>query len=157
MKKATKAPAKKTAKAKPLAKKANVAAKKEATHHAPVKKPKVSHSRASTREVSKKQHKSSEKLPIVSALEQVRDLTDIIFYPLITEKSVGMIEKENKLGFVVSDKANKQSIKKAVQDVYAVRVSSVNVIRDRKGRKKAFVTLSKESKASDVAVKLGVI
>jgi ribosomal protein L23 len=96
-------------------------------------------------------------LPEASASQQISDLTNILFYPLLTEKAVSMIERENKLAFVVSDRANKISVKKAVQDVYGVKVRDVNLIRDRKGRKKAFVRLDASSKASDVAIKLGVI
>ncbi|MBS3062078.1 MAG: 50S ribosomal protein L23 [Candidatus Diapherotrites archaeon] len=138
-------------------KKAAKVAKKPVAEKKPVvqKKSTGKHTQVQERIASKEK-----KTPLVaqaSASEQIRDLTEIIFYPLITEKAVGMIEKENKLAFVVSDSASKDKIKKAVQDVYAVKVSDVNLIRDRKGRKKAFVRLDKAFKASDVAIKLGVI
>lgn len=129
--------------------------KKTAGHpavHSPVKKKSAKHALV--------QEKLAAKKPVVtqaSASEQVRELTDVIFFPLITEKAVAMIEKENKLGFVVSDSASKAQVQKAVQDVYAVKVVSVNVIRDRKGRKKAFVKLDKAFKASDLAIKLGIL
>ena len=81
----------------------------------------------------------------------------IVFFPLVTEKSVNMIEAENKLTFIVADSANKQDVKRVIQKAYEVKVEKVNIIRDRKGRKKAIVKLGKENKAQDLATKLGVL
>ena len=81
----------------------------------------------------------------------------IIEYPLITEKSVGLIEKENKLVFVVEKSATKHDIKKAVEELYGVKVAAVNTMNSMKGRKKAYVKLRPEFKASDIATKLKVL
>src|SRR3989344_516238 len=43
----------------------------------------------------------------VSAEQGLKDF-EIVLYPLITEKAVGMIETQNKLSFIVSKKATKQ-------------------------------------------------
>jgi large subunit ribosomal protein L23 len=80
-----------------------------------------------------------------------------IEYPLITEKSVGLIEKENKLVFVVDKSATKHDIKKAVEELYGVKVATVNTMISMKGRKKAYVKLKPEYKASDIATKLKVL
>ena len=80
-----------------------------------------------------------------------------IEYPLITEKSVGLIEKENKLVFVVDKSATKHDIKKAVEELYGVKVATVNTMISMKGRKKAYVKLKPEFKASDIATKLKVL
>ncbi|VVC00454.1 50S ribosomal protein L23 [uncultured archaeon] len=87
---------------------------------------------------------------------QAADL-GILKYLLVTEKAVNMIEAENKLVFVVSQEATKPLIKKAVEDLYKVKVRGVNIIRDMKARKRAIVLIDKKSKASDIATKLGVI
>jgi large subunit ribosomal protein L23 len=76
---------------------------------------------------------------------------------LITEKSVGLIEKENKLVFVVDKSATKHDIKKAVEELYGVKVAAVNTMISMKGRKKAYVKLKPEFKASDIATKLKVL
>ena len=80
----------------------------------------------------------------------------VILYPLITEKAVNMIEAENKLVFIVNLKANKSSIKKTVEELYSVKVEKVNFLITFKGQKKAFVKLTPEYKASDLAIKLGI-
>ena len=82
---------------------------------------------------------------------------EMILFPLITEKAVNMIESENKLCFIVSKKATKADVKKAVEKAYAIKIDSVNVLLDRKGRKKAIVKVNKEFKADEIATKLGVI
>ena len=78
----------------------------------------------------------------------------MIFYPLVTEKSVNMIEAENKITFIINDKANREKVKILVEKMYSVKVVKVNIVRDRKGRKKAIVRLAKENKASELATKL---
>jgi large subunit ribosomal protein L23 len=83
---------------------------------------------------------------------------DIVIRPIITERSMRDME-ENKYTFVVSKKANKIEIKKAVEELFGVKVDSVNVVNymgkmRRMGRnigrkaswKKAFVKLAEGSK-----------
>ena len=53
---------------------------------------------------------------------------DILIKPIVTEKMTGLAEKLNRYGFVVAKKANKLQIKKAVEDLYKVKVSSVNTM-----------------------------
>jgi large subunit ribosomal protein L23 len=81
----------------------------------------------------------------------------ILKYPYLTEKSVALIEKENKLVFIVDRKANKKQIKEAFEKLFEVKVERVNTLITRDGRKKAFIKLKPEFKALDVATKLGVV
>jgi large subunit ribosomal protein L23 len=82
---------------------------------------------------------------------------DVIAYPLMTESASLMVEKDNKLIFVVNLKAGKDDVKKAVETLYEVEVDKVNVLITPQGEKKAFVRLKPEYKASDVAIKLGIL
>jgi len=68
-----------------------------------------------------------------------------------------MVEKENKLVFVVSLKAGKYDIRRAVEELYEVRVKDINTLITPQGEKKAFVQLTPEFKAADVAIKLGIL
>lgn len=81
----------------------------------------------------------------------------VILHALMTEKAVGLIESENKLTLIVDRKATKSDIKKAVEELYDVSVEKVNVAITSKGVKKAYVKLSPEHKASDVAIKIGIL
>jgi len=85
------------------------------------------------------------------------DPNDVIFYPLMTESASLMVEKDNKLIFVVNLKAGKGDVKRAVEQLYEVKVDRVTVLVTPQGKKKAFVKLKPEYKASDVAIKLGIL
>jgi large subunit ribosomal protein L23 len=85
------------------------------------------------------------------------DPYDVILYPIMTEVSSRILESENKLVFAVSLKASREDIKRAVENLYEVRVEKVTVAVTSKGIKKAFVKLFPEYKAVDVAIKLGIL
>jgi large subunit ribosomal protein L23 len=75
----------------------------------------------------------------------------------MTESASLMVEKENKLVFAVNLKANKHDIKRAVEQLYEVKVLTVNTEVTARGTKKAFVKLHPDNRASDVAIKLGIL
>lgn len=85
------------------------------------------------------------------------DPNEIILYPSMTESASLMVEKENKLVFITNLKATKAEVKKAVEELYEVKVEKVNLLITHKGKKKAFVKLRPEYKAADVAIKLGIL
>jgi large subunit ribosomal protein L23 len=53
---------------------------------------------------------------------------DILLKPIVTEKLTAQGEKLNRYGFVVSRRANKIQIKKAVEEMYGVTVESINTL-----------------------------
>jgi len=79
-----------------------------------------------------------------------------ILYPVTTEKAIGMIERENKITFVVEPNSTKTEIKKEVEKRFDVKVAKVTVLNSLTGKKKMFVKLKKEFKADDVAAKLKI-
>ena len=81
----------------------------------------------------------------------------VVIYPMMSEDTVKLIESENKITFIVNDKATKHDVKRAVEELYEVRVLRVSTLTTPEGKKKAYVKLSPESKASDLAVKLGIL
>lgn len=85
------------------------------------------------------------------------DPLTIIIRPVTSEKALSLIEKENTITLIVDRRANKKLIKEAVERVYNVKVESVRTLITRAGEKKAYVRLSKEYKATDIATKLGVL
>lgn len=92
----------------------------------------------------------------------MRDARDIIIKPIVTEKSTIQME-ESKYTFRVDIKANKIEIKRALEEIFGVKVKSVNTMR-MKGKpkrmgvykgytsdwKKAIVTLQPDSKAIEI-------
>jgi large subunit ribosomal protein L23 len=84
----------------------------------------------------------------------------IIMRPLITEKTTFMQERENTVCFEVDRRANKIMVRKAVEELFDVRVTGVHIV-NRKGKpvmrygrtvnhrpasRKAYVTLAEGSK-----------
>lgn len=80
----------------------------------------------------------------------------IIVKPQVTEKTMNLIDQNNELTFVVSRKANKVTIKQAFEQLYDVKVINVNTHISPKGVKVAYIKLSEEDDAEDIAVKIGV-
>ena len=87
------------------------------------------------------------------------DPHEILIAPLLTEKSTRLREAHNQVAFMVSPRANKSEIKKAVEEALKVKVQSVNIINvpgkiKRLGRfegrraswKKGIVTLKPDQK-----------
>ncbi len=92
----------------------------------------------------------------------IPDPRDILLAPVISEKSYGLLD-ESKYTFLVRPDANKTQIKIAVEQVFDVKVLSVNTLNrqgkrkrtrtgfgKRKDTKRAIVTLSPESRTIDV-------
>ena len=53
---------------------------------------------------------------------------DVIIKPVITEKMTKISENLNRFGFIVDKRANKLQIKKAVEELYDVKVESVKTM-----------------------------
>lgn len=84
-------------------------------------------------------------------------MISIIKYPLSTEKSIRMMESENKLVFVVDKKSTKLQIKENIEKIFKVKIKKVNTQISNKGIKKAYVQFSDDTPAIDVATQLGLM
>ncbi|MBP5413522.1 MAG: 50S ribosomal protein L23 [Bacteroidales bacterium] len=56
---------------------------------------------------------------------------NVIIKPVVTEKMMAISEKFNRYGFIVDRRADKLQIKKAVEDMYGVKVESVSTLIQR--------------------------
>ena len=88
---------------------------------------------------------------------------DVIIEPVITERTMSLMQEQNKVTVRVSGKANRADVKKAFEKVFGVKVTQVNIVNvpaketTRGGRykgrisgfKKAVVTV-KEGQAIDL-------
>ena len=83
------------------------------------------------------------------------DCFQIIKYPLTTESAMKKIEDNNTLVFIVDRKANKRQIEAAVTEMYKdIKALKVNTLITPKGDKKAYVRLTQDYDALDVANKV---
>ena len=85
------------------------------------------------------------------------EISNVIKHPLSTEKTIRLMESENKLLFVVDRLATKQEIKKAIEETFKVKVASVNTLISTKGEKRAYVRFSPQTPAIDIATNLGLM
>ncbi len=92
----------------------------------------------------------------------IADPRDIILAPVVSEKSYGLME-QNVYTFLVHPDSNKTQIKIAVQEIFGVKVDSVNTTNregkrkrtrtgygKRKNTKRAYVTLAAGSDPIDI-------
>ncbi|MCB9362457.1 50S ribosomal protein L23 [Candidatus Woesearchaeota archaeon] len=82
---------------------------------------------------------------------------DVIKYALSTEKSLRLMESENKLIFAVALKSTKADVKKAIEEMFSVKVEKVNTYITVGGEKRAYVRFSAEHPAIDIATNLGLM
>jgi len=87
----------------------------------------------------------------------MKDPLKILIRPLHTEKALLLIERENTITFIVDRKATKHDIKYAIEKLFDVKVKRVNTLITPRGEKKAYIKLAPEYKASEIAMKLGLL
>ncbi|MCI4461523.1 MAG: 50S ribosomal protein L23 [Thermogladius sp.] len=90
-------------------------------------------------------------------MSELDKLAKVIIRPVHSEKALTLIDKNNTLVFIVDRNASKALIKEAVEKLFNVKVVKVNTLITPRGEKKAYVKLSSEFKASDVATQLGLL
>merc|ERR1712031_53003 len=86
------------------------------------------------------------------------DRYQILKFPLTTESAMKKIEENNTLVFIVDVRASKVQIKEAIKKMYEpIDVSKINTLVRPDGQKKAYVHLTQDFDALDVANKIGII
>ena len=88
----------------------------------------------------------------------IKDPRDVIIAPVVSEKSYGLID-EGRYTFFVAPDSNKTQIKYAVEQIFGVKVASVNMInRVGKARRTRFgIGKRKDTKRAIVSLKSGTI
>ena len=96
---------------------------------------------------------SRRSVPRTNKLDQYQ----ILKFPLTTESAMKKIEDNNTLVFIVDTRANKRQITDAVRRMYEIKTAKVNTLVRPDGLKKAYVRLTTDYDALDVANKIGII
>jgi len=91
--------------------------------------------------------------PKINKLDQYTILKN----PLTTESAMKKIEDNNTLVFIVDVRSNKRQIRDAVRRMYDIQAERVNTLIRPDGSKKAYVRLTSDYDALDVANKIGII
>ena len=85
------------------------------------------------------------------------DSYSVILKPMTTESAMKKIEDSNTLVFSVGLTSNKRQIKNAVKEMYDITAARVNTLIRPDGTKKAYVRLTADFDALDVANRIGII
>ena len=81
----------------------------------------------------------------------------MLLKPITSEKAVKMIEIDNTLLFSTERRAKKPEIKKAVEEMFKVKIDKVNTFVNADGEKRAYVKFSSKNPAIDIATQLGLM
>ena len=81
-------------------------------------------------------------------------ITDVLKKPVLTEKSLILLQEENKYTFDVDVNANKIEIRNAVEKMFNVKVESVNVMNVRPKTKRVCRYTGKTNRRRKAIVKL---
>ena len=81
----------------------------------------------------------------------------LVKYLMTTESAVKNIEDNNTIVFIVDVRSNKRQIKNAIKILYGIESQNVNTLICLDGKKKAYVRLTQDYDALEVANKIGII
>ncbi|HMA05137.1 MAG TPA: 50S ribosomal protein L23 [Methanomicrobiales archaeon] len=81
----------------------------------------------------------------------------ILKYPFVTEKAMMTLERDNKLQFLVENRATKPQIKREIEKTFEKEVASVRTLMNTKGEKKAIITFVDEKAAEEILSRLGIM
>ncbi len=85
-----------------------------------------------------------------------RNPRDIVFEPVVSEKSYDLIQDFNTYTFIVDKRANKTEIKQAIAEIFDVRVTRVNTINRRGKMKRTGWKMGKRPDSKRALVTLAV-
>lgn len=80
-------------------------------------------------------------------------LTDIIKYPILTEKTIRLLEN-NQYSFAAYKTATKPMLKKAIEQLFSVKVLSINTLIEPIKKRKVGRITGKKTRTKKVIVRL---
>lgn len=81
---------------------------------------------------------------------------DVILEPVVSEKSYDLIQDHNTYTFVVDPRTNKTEVKQAVQQIFDVRVVSVNTLNRIGKLKRTGYKVGRRKSTKRALVKLAI-
>ena len=79
---------------------------------------------------------------------------DIIIRPIITEKTMKLMDTDNKITFEVAKGTNKTQVRLAVEEIFGVKVEQVNILNWKPKTKRMGKYVGKTSAVRKAVVKL---
>jgi len=79
---------------------------------------------------------------------------DIIFEPVVSEKSYDLVSQNNTYSFIVDPRSNKTEIRQAIESIFEVRVVSVSTMNRQGKRKRTGATIGRRKATKRALVTL---
>lgn len=79
----------------------------------------------------------------------------ILFHPFVTEKTMNLMERLNRLEFIVERSASKDQIKIAFEKLYNAKVAKINTMILKDG-KHAIIKLKPDYSAEEIGMRIGI-
>jgi large subunit ribosomal protein L23 len=80
---------------------------------------------------------------------------EIIYHPFVTEKTMNLMERLNRLEFIVERSATKDQIKIAFEKLYKAKIEKINT-KILKDGKHAIIKLKPEYSAEEIGMRIGI-
>lgn len=80
---------------------------------------------------------------------------EVLLHPIVTEKTMRLMDENNSLEFLVRRTSSKDQIKAAMETLFSCQVATVNTRITRDG-KRAIVKFGGETSAEDIGMRIGV-
>lgn len=84
-----------------------------------------------------------------------KDPYQVVFHPMVTEKTMMLMDTNNSLEFLVRRESTKTDIKAAVEALFDCEVENVNTRITKQG-KRAVVRFGGDTSAEDIGMRIGV-
>jgi len=81
----------------------------------------------------------------------------VLQHPFVTEKAMMMLDKSNKVQFLVAREATKAQIKREIQKTFGQEVTHVRTVMTTHGQKKAIVSFVNNKAAEEILSRLGIM
>lgn len=88
-------------------------------------------------------------------MTNLNDPYQVVFHPVVTEKTMMLMDRNNSLEFLVRREANKAQIKAAIETLFDCEVEAVNT-RITKNGKRAIAKFGGDTSAEDIGMRIGV-
>lgn len=85
----------------------------------------------------------------------IADPHTVLLHPVVTEKTMRLMDENNCLEFLVRRTSSKTEVKAAVEQLFSCEVATVNT-RITKDGKRAIVKFGGETSAEDIGMRIGV-
>ncbi len=80
---------------------------------------------------------------------------EIIYHPFVTEKTMNLMERLNRLEFVVARFASKKQIRIAFEKLYKAKIDKINT-KIQKDGKHAIIKLKPDYSAEEIGMRIGI-